>query len=391
MQEKGEGFRLGGAGWSGLLLSLVAAVLLGAVADQWLGAGTVVGLALMWLRILFLHPVPAASLSQRDEPGEGCDATAALLDETGRVLGNGLGQARDELARVDALLASAIDDLTTAFGRLEEQTGAQRDLIHQLNDHRANDPEGRGDALERFISQTSGTLVSFVDNALNSSKLAIEVVERTELVGGHVAAVTSLLGDIENIAKQTNLLALNAAIEAARAGEAGRGFAVVADEVRDLSVRTNALSLEIRQKIRAIDLSLAEAAETVNALASHDMTPALESKQGIERMMQVLDRVQARQSEMAVEAERIAVDVQAGVHQVVMGLQFQDMSSQLLAHVRQRLEATLQVLSALRGFDAMTSDNACARLRSALDAAREREAHAPVAQQSMRSGDIDLF
>ncbi|MBW7860816.1 MAG: hypothetical protein KJZ96_03775 [Rhodocyclaceae bacterium] len=386
-----------------LALAVVVSVALIAIAMTLAGVGWG-GAALMGVQGVLL-----AGLLARSEPaggsGDPVDARPShdpggmavmvgLAQEVGSKLETGLGSTSDEIRRVDTILRSAIGDLLAAFGTLEAQATAQRELISRLTS--ADGDELAEDvAFKRFIDQISRTLIAFVDDSLNSSKRAIELTEQIDGVGESIKAVKSTLGDIENIAKQTNLLALNAAIEAARAGEAGRGFAVVADEVRTLSERTNLFSNEIRKVIATIDQALDSVSSSADALASNDMSQALASKDEIEQMIGVLDRISTERAHIAVQAGEISAQVERGVHEAVVGLQFQDMTSQLLALTEERLSCALLVvrgLSALQGnAEGGVSAERVAALRGALESIDRQTVKKPVSQKTMEVGEIELF
>ncbi len=144
-----------------------------------------------------------------------------------------------------------------------------------------------GRAVENIRQQADHTK----DNATKIESLA----KQTHEIG-------SIVSTIDDIAAQTNLLALNAAIEAARAGEAGRGFAVVADEVRALASRTTASTQEISKMVKNIQDEAAVATESINASVANMDTVASDAQ----NVMNLLDEITTHVNDVNAQITQIA-------------------------------------------------------------------------------------
>ena len=321
----------------------------------------------------------------------------ALLRELLGLLAPQMRETQAELQRTATILDDAIGRLLVSFNGLEQLLDQQQRMLKQLNPDQAEaeDSESVGTTaiFERFVNTASENLARFVEDSLKSSKLAVETADRMETVTEAVGSTHDLLEGIQQVAKQTNLLALNAAIEAARAGEAGRGFAVVADEVRKLSDNTTRLSQQIRDVLQRVGQSLAEAAGTVNELASHDMTHALDARGQIGTMFDLLRKNNDERSQLAMQAHQASNAVRESIREAVIALQFQDMTSQLLVTATHRVQAAEALAEELEA-ELNSADQAperLQRLHAALQKYRERNPRSTVSQSNVASGSVDLF
>ena len=330
------------------------------------------------------------------------DAIDGYLEGLARCVDQELARVQAELAQLKNMIADAVLTMSQSFNSLYALTSGQTVLVHDL----IHDLEGATDSgferisFSQFALKTDEALRFFIDHILQVSKQSMEMVAVINDVGGHMSHVERLLKDVQKIADQTNLLALNAAIEAARAGEAGRGFAVVADEVRNLSKHSDKFSEEIKSVVIASKHNIDDAQNMIEIMASKDMNIAISSKASIDKMMQDIAVINRKMSNNVAEVSRLTGNIEVCVGDAIRGLQFEDMARQLIEHLENKLShfhaLSAEIHLGLGVFKIADTALWEQELLQGSDRLGEMQAdwdskHKAVGQASMAEGDIDLF
>lgn len=246
-----------------------------------------------------------SNLDSRDEFGLVAISLNEMARETGRVIKD-VHAAADEVANAASELASAAARVVVGATEQTELSAISTEAVKRMRSSveevasAAQLSQSIAEEAERQSESGAQVVHAAGDEMELIQKSMIQLSELVSSMGHRSDAISGIVNTIREIADQTNLLALNAAIEAARAGEHGRGFAVVADEVRKLAARTAIATTEISSMINGI---LGELKATVTGMengrsqAEKGVIMAREAAQALESIREgarsTMDRVRS--------------------------------------------------------------------------------------------------
>ncbi|QXI30617.1 methyl-accepting chemotaxis protein [Pseudomonas vanderleydeniana] len=309
--------------------------------------------------------VAAGDLSQQ-VVDHGRDEVAQLLQMLGHMrdqlhgviqqIGGAVGRLNAATQEMGAIMHDSAQDLHQQYGEIEHAATAVTQMSQVVEEVARNAVETSSESRSSSSAVREGQ-AQLDETMADISVLADQVEQaslRAQALANETQGISKVLEVIRSVAAQTNLLALNAAIEAARAGEAGRGFAVVADEVRGLAHRTDASTREIEQMMEGIHQgtdqtvqALAESATQAGhtrqrAQVAKDVLGSISSSvAGIDQRNLVIATAAEQQAQVAREVDRNLVRIRDLSMQTASGAAQTSSASQELGRLAVELDGML--------------------------------------------------
>ena len=245
-----------------------------------------------------------------DEVAENIQGLAASVEETTAAIEQMTYSIKEVAKNIEDLSAtseetsSSMNEMDVSISQVETNANETAKLSEQAQ----RDAEMGAEALSRTLAG--------IDKIKESSREAADVIEA---LGAKIAAIGNILNVIDDVAEQTNLLALNAAILAAQSGEHGKGFAVMADEIKDLAERTGASTKEISELVRGVQ------DQSKNAISAMDrgvrnVDEGVRLGQEAETALKKIQESSQKSTQMVKAIARATIEQARGSKQVTMAI-----------------------------------------------------------------------
>lgn len=266
-------------------------------------------------------------VDRKDEIGQLNESAKQMVENLRGIIGQ-LAGTSDQVASAAAQLYANAEQMATASEEVAAQAGtvatAGEEMAATSGDIAQNcNKAAEGSQLASGVATEGAAVVKKTVDVMERIAEKVQVSSRTvETLGTRSDQIGQIVGTIEDIADQTNLLALNAAIEAARAGEQGRGFAVVADEVRALAERTTRATREIGEMIKTIQTETKGAVVTMEEGVREVENGTTEAAKSGDALQEILDQINAvtmQVSQIATAAEEQTAttsEISNNIHQM---------------------------------------------------------------------------
>lgn len=313
------------------------------------------------------------SFPRRDELGRVTEGLNWLLDKLQRVMTDVTGKAASVVSTTDGVTAvteemskgvEQVSQKATAIAAAAEQLSVNMQTMSGSTGEASASVKGVATAVEEMtssISEIARNAEQVSSVASGAAQLAQTSNENIGKLGEAADQIGRVIEVIQDIAEQTNLLALNATIEAARAGEAGKGFAVVASEVKELAKQTGGATEDIRRRIEGIQTEIGRTVRSISEIsqaisnvngASRTIASAVEEQSITAReiaktvahtsvSVETMARGVAETATVSREVTQNIVDVEQTIRQTAEGVQFAREVASQLSQVTRQLQETV--------------------------------------------------